>query len=197
MKYKVGDKVRIKSFGWYTENKNNTGYIIFNNFNAFTPEMVDLCGQTIKIQKVCEEFDVYEIVNDIKWYITDDMIEGISIPKQKLEFPKTFEECVSVLMCKGGNRMPLELTNTFRKLIDARNAYWTIYSEENGLEKPWELDWNDADQKRYVIAYFCGNIEKSRWDYGYSTILTFPTEEVRDAFYENFKKEIEICKELL
>jgi hypothetical protein len=66
-----------------------------------------------------------------------------------------------------------------------------------GLGKPWKPDWNDADQNRYVIAYFCGNIEKSRWDYGYSTILTFPTEEMRDAFYENFKKEIEICKELL
>ena len=28
-------------------------------------------------------------------------------------------------------------------------------------------------------------------------ILSFPTEEMRDAFYENFKEQIEVCKEFL
>ena len=32
---------------------------------------------------------------------------------------------------------------------------------------------------------------------GGSTILEFPTEEMRDAFYENFKELINECKELL
>ena len=31
----------------------------------------------------------------------------------------------------------------------------------------------------------------------FNHLLVFPTEEMRDAFYENFKKEIEECKELL
>jgi hypothetical protein len=30
-----------------------------------------------------------------------------------------------------------------------------------------------------------------------NTILAFPTEEMRDEFYENFKYLIEQCKELL
>ena len=32
---------------------------------------------------------------------------------------------------------------------------------------------------------------------GYNSILVFPTKEMRDAFYENFKDLIEECKELL
>ena len=121
----------------------------------------------------------------------------IVLEKKKKAYPKTFEECVSVLMREGGNRMHLELMNTFRKLIDARNAYWTIYGVENGLGKPWEPDYTDSDQDRYAIVNFRGNIEKSRWDYGYSISFVFPTEEMRDAFYENFKEEIEMCKEFL
>ena len=31
----------------------------------------------------------------------------------------------------------------------------------------------------------------------YTFTLAFPTEEMRDAFYENFKELIEECKELL
>ena len=31
----------------------------------------------------------------------------------------------------------------------------------------------------------------------YNHILSFPTEEMRDAFYENFKDLIELCKEFL
>ena len=30
-----------------------------------------------------------------------------------------------------------------------------------------------------------------------NSVFVFPTEEMRDAFYENFKSDIEICKELL
>ena len=108
------------------------------------------------------------------------------------ELPKTFEECVSVLMLEGGNRMSLELMNTFRKLIDARNAYRTIYGIENGLGKPWE----PTTETVYCISR-SDNVIKCSYRGGKSNILEFPTEEMRDAFYENFKEEIEKCKELL
>ena len=41
-----------------------------------------------------------------------------------------------------------------------------------------------------VVKDFCGVGDVN-------VILTFPTEEMRDAFYENFKDLIEGCKELL
>jgi hypothetical protein len=47
----------------------------------------------------------------------------------------------------------------------------------------------------YAIGTFNGTIEKSMVVGG--GILLFPTEEMRDAFYENFKDLIEKCKEFL
>ena len=124
-----------------------------------------------------------------------ERLTNFTTPKKK--YPKTFEECVSVIMREGGgNRMSLELMNTFRKLIDARNAYWKLYGEEMGLGKSWEPDWLDDDTKKYVIT--SSKVFETFGGLGYiNYILTFPTEEMRDAFYENFKELIEQCKELL
>lgn len=113
---------------------------------------------------------------------------------KKKEYPKTFEECVHVL--EGENRMSLEQMNTFRKLIDARNAYWKIAGTEMGLGKPWEPDWTDLDQLKYCIWVDVGEFITMTNVRG-QHILAFPTPEMRDAFYEAFKEEIEICKELL
>ena len=115
----------------------------------------------------------------------------IVLEKKKKEYPKTFEECMHVL--EGENRMSLEQMNAFRKLIDARNAYWKIAGEEMGLDGPWE----PGDNKVFGIIRQHDKIQKYNDFVGGSTILEFPTEEMRDAFYENFKEEIEICKELL
>ena len=116
----------------------------------------------------------------------------IVLEKKKKKYPKTFEECVHVL--EGENRMPLEQMNTFRKLIDARNAYWKIAGEEMGLGKPWE---NGRCEVVYGICRDYDDIVKQNDCWGGAHIFEFPIREMRDAFYENFKEEIEICKEFL
>jgi hypothetical protein len=60
-----------------------------------------------------------------------------------------------------------------------------------GLGKPWEPDWNDEKQDKY------GFYEEVKYTIINPALFVFPTEEMRDAFYENFKEEIEICKGLL
>ena len=84
---------------------------------------------------------------------------------------------------------------SFTELLIARNAYWKIAGEQMGLGKPWKPDWNDSDNK-FVIQYL--DNEVGFWlSRGLNYILAFPTVEMRDAFYENFKELIEQCKELL
>ena len=76
------------------------------------------------------------------------------------------------------------------------DAYWKIAGEQMGLGKSWGPDWEDAELKKYCIYYGDGNIQEGTWTI-HNSILAFPTEEIRDAFYDNFKELIESCKELL
>ena len=73
--------------------------------------------------------------------------------------------------------------------------YWKIAGEQMGLGKPWKPNWNIYEHK------FCLGTDKDKVIEECVTtgnrILAFPTEEMRDAFYENFKELIEKCKELL
>ena len=65
-----------------------------------------------------------------------------------------------------------------------------------GLGQPWEPDWKDTYQKKWTITFYQDWIHLTN-DPNVHFFLTFPTEEMRDAFYENFKELIECCKELL
>jgi hypothetical protein len=128
--------------------------------------------------------------------------QKIVLEKKKPKYPKTYKECCKVMnyCCNPVATKTThkeELIRKFQFLLLYRDAYWKLYGEEMGLGKPWEPDYTDPDQDRHAIANFMGNIEKSRWDYGYSITFVFPTEEMRDAFYEAFKEDIEKCKELL
>ena len=139
--------------------------------------------------------------------------QKIIMEKKKIEYPKTYEECFKYLgieelelvynfdyrTVRISNELwkQLNVINTLNKLIVARNIYWKLYGEEIGLGKSWEPDWKKQD-KKYIISVFEGTvIYFENETYNSNTLLAFPTEEMRDAFYENFKEEIEQCKELL
>ena len=135
------------------------------------------------------------------------------------KYPKTYEECCQILgieardfdilynmldtleiiYCNNLDR----LLNTFRKLLICRDAYWKIAGEEMGLGKPWKPDWENSEERRYSIVNIEGDIilpetTLTKWILKVTNkILVFPTEEMRDAFYDNFKELIEQCKELL
>ena len=82
MKYKVGDKVRIKSLDWYNENRDKIGQVDCSCGYAcacFAPSMVTFCGQIVTISSVQTSMEVYRIKEDggtFKW--TDEMIEGLA-----------------------------------------------------------------------------------------------------------------------
>ena len=124
----------------------------------------------------------------------------IVLEKKKKEYPKTYEECCKVMnyCCNPVATKTTHKEGLIRKfqfLLMYRDAYWKIAGEEMGLGKPWEPDWTD-DNAKYSIYTIKGTLTKAISCYD-GAILTFPTEEMRDAFYDNFKELIESVKELL
>ena len=135
----------------------------------------------------------------------------IVLEKKKKEYPKTYEECCKILgilnvdLCFNADYRSFDaskeqwkrlgLMNQFYQLLICRDAYWKLYGEEMGLGKPWEPDWN-TDVRKYCIGVLYNRIQRCD-DCIAQYTFAFPTEEMRDAFYENFKELIETVKELL
>ena len=139
----------------------------------------------------------------------------IVLEKKKKEYPKTYKECCEVMGVNHTNDLDicehcdyktgityyedslLEKIEALYRLIVCRDAYWKIAGDEIGLGKSWEPDWKKQD-KKYIISIFEGTvIYFENETYNSNTLLAFPTEEMRDAFKENFDPDIEFCKELL
>ena len=87
------------------------------------------------------------------------------------------------------------LLNSFQKLKLCRDAYWKIACAEMGLVKPWKPDWHTFEGMPAIFRFryniVCDFIKNQH------CLLVFPTEEMRNTFFENFKELIEQCKELL
>ena len=242
MKYKVGDKVLIKSVD---KNRDKIEQVDCSG-TCFIKSMVTFCGQVVTISSVQPSLEFYHIKEDDgTFFWTDEMIEGIFseenkpltfgdswecpqgyqfvdengnvinaqkivLEKKEKMYPKTYEECCEILGVDPDNFLAItncyesevEITDYERSLsskfvslwglLVCRDAYWKIAGEEMGMGKPWEPTMETV----YCISRN-DNVIKCSYRGGKSNILEFPTPEMRDAFYENFKELIEICKELL
>lgn len=117
------------------------------------------------------------------------------VQKKKSQYPKTYEECCQHLGCD--DKLSAGKLVLFQQLINARNAYWKIAGEEMGLDKSWEPNCKSLVNNEYfTIHTFNNEIIKSGTSHR-NAILAFPSAEMRDAFYENFKNLIEECKNFL
>lgn len=112
---------------------------------------------------------------------------------KKPQYPKTYKECCGILNHHMHNDLVCGrngyLLSNLQNLLTIRDAYWKIAGD-------WEPDWCDENKLKYCIECSFGTIDKTRSIVN-SCFLAFPTEEMRDEFYENFKSLIEECKELL
>lgn len=139
----------------------------------------------------------------------------IVLEKKKKEYPKTYEECCKILgflnvdLCFNAEYRSFDaskeqwkrlgLMNQFYQLLICRDAYWKIAGEEMGLGKPWKPSWDKCTGEKYGIFSVLNTLRHdavSNTEY-HNRILAFPTEEMRDAFFNNFKALIESVKELL
>ena len=129
-----------------------------------------------------------------------DRLTRFTNPKK--EYPKTYEGCCKVLNTDDDSiidiSVPLHYNHlliSFTQLLVCRDAYWKIAGEEMGLGKPWEPDYDSLETK-YTIEVIENKVVVIS-TMSENHILAFPTEAMRDAFYENFEEEIKSCKELL
>lgn len=88
MKYKVGDKVRVKSLDWYNENKNQTGQVQCLG-EIFLEEMSKFCGKLVTIHSIAKHG--YHINEDeYKYNWTDAMFEEDIENEVKIEVPEGY-----------------------------------------------------------------------------------------------------------
>ena len=74
MKYKVGDKVRVKSLEWYNAFSNNGDKYIRHDRAWFTKEMSEYCGKTALVIGVYN--DSYDLdIDNKEWGWYDWMLE--------------------------------------------------------------------------------------------------------------------------
>ena len=219
-KFKVGDivqdedayKVKIteiniedKCFGYESIIAKGIGSISFSEqdnwelvekyyepYKEETMEEEILTIDFTKDQKIADEVEV--ILGDYEFVLKDGKTYFV---KKKPKYPKTYEECCKVLLLNperasfsvGGFEYKRHDIVNLQKLLICRDAYWKILGN-------WKPNFKDMKQSQYTICcvkndILCLNaIEFNR-------ILSFPTKEMRDVFYENFKDLIEECKELL
>jgi hypothetical protein len=120
--------------------------------------------------------------------------------KKKPVYPKTIPECCKVIDSIGDYQLrgyKHRLLFDFQNLLICRDAYWKVAGEQMGLDKPWEPSWPKTEERKFCIIRRSDNTI-TKWETKtIVTFLAFPTEEMRDAFYENFKELIEYCKEFL
>ena len=75
MKYKVGDKVKIKSLSWYNKNRNEYSFVVQNGI-SFTYSMSEYCGKIATIASIGSDNEHYIIdIDGGEWDWCDYMFE--------------------------------------------------------------------------------------------------------------------------
>ena len=94
MRYKTGDRVRVKSLEWYNANKNSEGAIIFHDWRIFDDSMAEFCGKVVTIDAYIPRGNYYDIKEDGKVnYWSDDMFEGLAIEKTQEKMVSLEQVC--------------------------------------------------------------------------------------------------------
>ena len=130
-------------------------------------------------------------------YELDRVEDGeVILKKKEVVLPKNYTDCLHSIKFEGFSRwytnvpVPIGMVKpiySLCRLLICRNAWWK--------ELGWKPDWEDHGFK-YIITMTSGAIDLSDTN-AFNIILAFPTNEVRDQFYEAFKDLIEEAKELL
>lgn len=140
-----------------------------------------------------KKINIAELLKDCPKGMKLDCIIYDNVVKQP-QYPKTYEECAEILLERASVRNDIgykgDLLVNLQRLLICRDAYWFIYNNWKPTHK------SGCDNTIYTIHRFNEEVIKGATSHRHS-LLEFPTEEMRDEFYENFKTLIFACKELI
>ena len=203
--YEISDRIAHK-LGFEIDNDNGYPDIVYEIReyiwgNIVEEEVSYDVDNYLKVQKPTE--DGLEIVANGNFEIKEKDGHFYLVEKQS-KYPKTYKECCEVVNASpyvklvydisDGQKYSYDIDNlqiyeNLRKLKICRDAYWKLAGD-------WKPDWNNTEIPKHCIFWDLGDIDCDEL-HRRKCILAFPTEEMRDAFYENFKDLIESCKELI
>ena len=176
-----------------------------SNANCLTLERVDALATKIDKELPSGNQYVWELPDDYQFVDENGNVINTTkiVLEKKNEYPKTYEECCEIMNVIMETEIVADAYSerlddyelnldtkieNLRKLIICRDAYWKIAGD-------WKPEFRFGKKKYCIMTkdnkVISATVEET------NRILTFPTEEMRDVFYESFKELIEICKELL
>lgn len=123
MKYKVNDRVRVKSLEWYNTNKNKYGHVKCQGFECFTLAMSQFCNKIVTINEISED-DYYLIQEDeqiFEW--TDDMFEDYDMLDMIEDYDYEFQQAIAKAVdeCLWGTNDEIDVykeTEPTEKLVE-------------------------------------------------------------------------------
>jgi DNA-directed RNA polymerase subunit L len=179
---------------WYLERQLTNEVKPVDNEN----KMKNVLAELLEHIKTTSKEDLEKEFEELKEWsnvgpTVEEFMDFCNKVNKKLEYPKTYDECCKNVLGLVHWGMTVDvpmhyspLIINFTKLLICRDAYWKLAGN-------WKPNWNEAND---CIINWNGEI-KCEPIVCKNVILAFPTEEMRDAFYKNFKDLIEKCKELL
>ena len=193
-----------------TERELYSMWVCVQDLRSYNPETVDTSPDKIKApalegQDYSEGRCGYKIPEGFEF----DKVENgeIILKPKKKALPKTYEECCEVIGISSEGDIVysgkwvygyaylgqhLKSLRSFSKLLICRDAYWKLADD-------WKPGWNgyngDSGLKYCIFQHGASLMRGDTISRG--CILMFPTAEMRDTFYENFKDLILKCKEFL
>ena len=199
-KQKLFDAIKANGYKWNAETKTLEKLIekTKNSEETKFPSFEPMFKLNDEIEyKIPDGYEITEVLKD-----------KVFIKPIKPKYPKTYAECCDVLyivpfynlryqtyehsyhkFATSNKLLSLQdKLNDLGKLLICRDAYWKIAGD-------WKPEFRFGKKKYCIMTkenkVISATVEET------NRILIFPTEEMRDAFYENFKDLIKKYKELL
>ena len=173
--------------------------------NNYTDDMIDSSYDDDEEHYDCHYHKKKIFIDDVEYSDVVEIslggnyelcLEGDKVfaKRKKIVYPDTYDKCrknmkdaISGEKIDKYFRSQKEKMKKFTDLILCRDEYWRMAN--------WKPNREDKYQEKYGLFAYCGKIvfDVTTCD----LTFVFPTREMRDAFYNNFKNDLEYCIEFL